>query len=156
MESGTHGIRCSEQCTLSGGQLTVKAGSDAIHAENDDPEKAPDVFITGGTVLLESENDGIDARNITVSGGTVTVTAGGGSENAAARQDDMFSMRTYDQSEDSSGKGLKAQEKLVITGGSLSVNAKNDALHSNDTITVEQGMLSVIAGDDGLHANNTL
>lgn len=67
-----------------------------------------------------------------------------------------------------SAKGIKAANEIIITGGAITVYAKDDGLHANGgdsldnctkglgNITVSGGTVTVTAADDGLHADNAL
>ncbi|WP_025678899.1 carbohydrate-binding domain-containing protein [Paenibacillus massiliensis] len=63
---------------------------------------------------------------------------------------------TTEDTESTSAKGLKAGTDLMIHGGSFTIDAKDDALHSNSSLTVNDGQLSLATGDDGLHADAAL
>lgn len=47
-----------------------------------------------------------------------------------------------------------SKDDLVITDGTLTVNAVNDGLKGRDAIEIENGALTINAGGDGLQANN--
>ena len=53
-------------------------------------------------------------------------------------------------------KGVKAQNALEITGGTLTLDTADDSLHSNGTAAVSGGAITAQTGDDGLHADDTL
>ena len=55
-----------------------------------------------------------------------------------------------------STKGLKAGTSLTISGGTVSVDSADDAVHSNGTLTIDGGTLLLTAGDDGLHADTEI
>ncbi|MBQ7132461.1 MAG: carbohydrate-binding domain-containing protein [Oscillospiraceae bacterium] len=55
-----------------------------------------------------------------------------------------------------STKGIKSTGDLKITGGSVSINCADDAIHSNANCTISSGSFTIYAGDDALHADNTL
>ena len=45
---------------------------------------------------------------------------------------------------------------LTVTGGSFTIDAEDDALHSNTDLTVTGGSFCVASGDDALHADAAL
>lgn len=53
-------------------------------------------------------------------------------------------------------KGIKAGAGLYITGGTIAVDASDDAVHSNGNITISGGTMALSAGDDGIHADKAL
>ncbi|MDR1134663.1 MAG: carbohydrate-binding domain-containing protein [Clostridiales Family XIII bacterium] len=60
------------------------------------------------------------------------------------------------EDESISRKALKAGKLICITGGEISIDAEDDAVHSNDNLIVTSGKLSIQTGDDGLHADSLL
>ena len=61
-------------------------------------------------------------------------------------------------SEDSSTsmKGLKAGGDILIEGGTFTIDAADDAVHSNSSATLRGGNFEIASGDDGVHAEDTL
>lgn len=53
-------------------------------------------------------------------------------------------------------KGFKAGKTLTVTGGTLTVDSADDALHANTDVTISGGTLTLATGDDGVHADNDL
>lgn len=49
-------------------------------------------------------------------------------------------------------KGLKADKALVISGGSITIDAQDDALHTDGDMTISGGECILSTGDDGAHA----
>lgn len=58
--------------------------------------------------------------------------------------------------ETTSQKGIKAGTKLNIVGGSITVDAVEDALHSNGDLTIQGGQEILSTGDDGIHADGNV
>ena len=142
---------------VGGGDLTLRAAGDGIKSTNDASAEVGFVEISGGTLTVESEKDGVQAESsLSVSDGVLKVVSGGGSQKGTAndRFDSMFGMNSVDSS--STGKALKAGTQLAISGGTLTLDAADDALHSNDTLIVSGGAVTASAGDDGVHADTAL
>lgn len=51
--------------------------------------------------------------------------------------------------------GIAANDDLVITGGSIAIEALQDAIHANDSMRLCNASLTVTAGDDGISVSNT-
>ena len=85
-------------------------------------------------------------------------------ETASNNQDDTQTIQsgTVNESEMSeeessaSTKGIKAGGDLLLNGGTYTVNAADDSIHSNSNITVNGGTYTINAGDDGIHADEAL
>lgn len=50
--------------------------------------------------------------------------------------------------------GIAANDDLIITGGTITVNAAADAVHAKDSLRIKEAAITVEAGDDGLVASN--
>ena len=50
--------------------------------------------------------------------------------------------------------GISANDDLVITGGTITISAVDDAIHVNDSIRIKDAAIAVTAGDDGLLTSN--
>lgn len=118
-----HSTTASLYCA--GGQYNLTSGSGSscqgLKAEED-------VFISGGTFVINNSNEGIAAHRITASGGTTLVKS----------SDDGWSAGGTDSQPSSLCK-------IDISGGSHYVYASGDGLDSNGTITISGGMTVVSA-----------
>ena len=145
------GLSCDDELNLTGGTLSITAGGDAVKAspdtgdtENPDTTSLGNVAISGGTLTLNAAEDGIQADgDLMISGGTFHVKTNGG--HTTALTDDAASC-----------KGFKAGKTLTVTGGTLTVDSADDALHANTDVTISGGTLTLATGDDGVHADNDL
>lgn len=143
------GLSCDDELRITGGTLNITAGGDAVKAspdtgENPDTTSLGNVTISGGTLTLNAAEDGVQADgDLTISGGTFHVKTNGG--HTTALTDDSASC-----------KGFKAGKTLTVTGGTLTVDSADDALHANTDVTISGGTLTLATGDDGVHADNNL
>ncbi|MBQ9277673.1 MAG: carbohydrate-binding domain-containing protein, partial [Lachnospiraceae bacterium] len=104
-------LASDNQVTINGGILNLTSiGGDGIKAEPDD-------------------DDTDSAGNITITGGSINITAA----------DD----------------GIQAAGDLDISGGYITVNSADDAIHANN-INAKGGTYTIDAGDDGIHAEYDL
>ena len=70
--------------------------------------------------------------------------------------DDAMDFWDSDSTDTPSRKGLKATEAIVISGGVITVDAEDDAIHSDGSVTVSGGTLTLSSGDDGVHGETVL
>lgn len=151
INAANDGLSCDDELTIAGGTLHITAGGDAVKAspdtgdtENPDTTSLGNVTISGGTLTLNATEDGIQADgDLTISGGTFHVKTNGG--HTTALTDDSASC-----------KGFKAGKTLIVTGGTLTVDSADDALHAGTDVTISGGTLTLATGDDGVHADNDL
>lgn len=151
INAANDGLSCDDELNITGGTLSITAGGDAVKAspdtgdtENPDTTSLGNVTISGGTLTLNATEDGIQADgDLTISGGTFHVKTNGG--HTTALTDDSASC-----------KGFKAGKTLTVTGGTLTVDSADDALHANADVSITGGTLTLATGDDGVHADNDL
>lgn len=152
-----HGIKGKNSVTVSGGTVTVTSGKDGITSDETENEEKGFVTIEGGEIIITSAGDGVSAETtLTVTGGVISIISGGGSANAQQKTDNMRGWWDFDNSasDDNSAscKGLKAGKALVISGGSITIDAQDDALHTDGDMTISGGECILSTGDDGAHA----
>ena len=156
-----HGIKGKKSVTVSGGTVTVTSGKDGITSDETENEEKGFVTIEGGEIIITSAGDGVSAETtLTVTGGVISIISGGGSANAQQKTDNMRGWWDFDNSasddDSASCKGLKAGKALVISGGSITIDAQDDALHTDGDMTISGGECILSTGDDGAHADLSL
>lgn len=177
VESASHGLDANDSVRIRAGELTVDAGKDGIHAEHSEDAALGFVYISGGTLDIEAEGDGISASaHLQLLGGTVDILAGGGHENGESHSSGGWGdfmgggggggMRppdrrtvveeTAEETASSSMKGLKAGTQLQVAGGSLTIDAADDGIHSNGAVEICGGQIQIATGDDGIHGETEL
>lgn len=183
--AASNGLKANDSIRVTGdSQLTVTAGKDGIHAENDEDTSLGFVYISDGTIAIEAEGDGISAGSyMQISAGTFQIQAGGGSENGTKESSDSWGEfrggsgpggngqapgRTGSRSESrdasqsteedssTSMKGIKAAGDLLISGGSFTIDSADDSIHSNSSVTIKDGVFEIASGDDAVHADENL
>ena len=152
-----HGIKGKNSVTVSGGTVTVTSGKDGITSDETENEEKGFVTIEGGEIIITSAGDGVSAETtLTVTGGVISIISGGGSANAQQKTDNMRGWWDFDNSasDDNSAscKGLKAGKAMMISGGSITIDAQDDALHTDGDMTISGGECILSTGDDGAHA----
>lgn len=158
-----HGIFSSDSIEIGNGNITVNAKNDGIHANDT-------LAISGGTVNVTAEGDGLQAEEIVdISDGKVNVTTTGevkastsndfggkggmkdpsqmtDEERQALRetmQNQFTQTEESDDSEDTSSKGIKADWMLDISGGEITVNSTDHAIHCASDINIKGGTLNL-------------
>ncbi|MGI6270696.1 MAG: carbohydrate-binding domain-containing protein [Candidatus Howiella sp.] len=164
VEAPDNGISSENAILIHSGTLDITTEEgDGIKAASD-TEEVGEITIDGGDISIDAGADGIQATcSLTVSDGTLDITTYNGYDDPEYNKDnDAFS----------SAKGLKAGGSylpdsateevdatncdLTISGGTITVNSADDALHSDNRLTITGGVLSLMSGDDGIHADYIL
>ncbi len=177
VNSASHGLDANDSVRIAEAALTIDAGKDAIHCENSEDASKGFIYISGGTIKAEAEGDGIAASAyMQIVNGTIDLLVGGGSENGSKAHSDNFggfmggghgggrpgqmgsndSQSTTTEENSTSMKGLKAANGMLISGGNITVNSADDAIHSDVSLTINGGTFALASGDDAVHAEETL
>lgn len=134
------GIRGKDSLTIYDGQITVNAQGDGLKSDNIEDATRGYVAVESGIINVTAGGDAIDAQTaVFVSGGEFTLVAGGGSSGWV--------------DETTSAKGIKAAVSIMINGGTFSIDAADDALHTNDSLVINGGSFNLMTADDGIHAD---
>ena len=145
IDSADDSIHSNASVIINGGTFEIASGDDAVHADDTltitdcnmnisksyEGLEAQKLYVKGGTIVLNSTDDGLNASGGTDSSGTT-----GG-------RDGMFGGEKQ-----SSGNGV-----MEISGGNLTIYASGDGLDSNGTLTISDGYIYVAnptAGDTSI------
>ncbi len=131
------GIRGKNYVVIKDGALAIDAQANGIKSDEEEDATKGYVSIAGGTLTITSRGDAIQAQtDAIITSGTLNITTSGGTE--------------------SSAKGIKGAVSVSIDGGSFTIDAADDALHSNGSITINGGTFALASADDGVHADDML
>ncbi len=132
LSSGSDGMDANGTITITDGEITIRAADDAVHSDST-------FAMSGGSVLITESYEGLEARNIEISGGEIELTA----------SDDGFNA-VSGSSGGGRGGGFAAQSgvDILISGGTILINAGGDGLDSNGDLTVTGGTIYVSGPTD--------
>ena len=142
INSGDEGVLARESVDISGGTMNITAAGDGIKAENS-TETSGDVDISGGEFTINVTGDGISGFNTVISGGTFAITCANGYTNTSYNGNNPNTP---------SAKCIQAELDETISGGTFTLSAPDDALHSDGNLTIEGGTFDVWTRDDAAHA----
>ena len=148
-------MACDNIITINGGTISIKSENDGIKAEpdSDDNNSKGTIEINGGNININSKYDAIQAGySLIINGGTFDIKTFEGADASGFNEDTM------------SAKGIKCStneheniENIIkITGGTFTLNTKDDAIHSDYNISITGGAFDINTGDDGVHAEKYL
>ena len=109
--------------------------------------------------------DEADKVFLTLAEGTANTLSGGGELSDEALEDGSYGVifAHDDLTINGSGSlqinagykhGIKANDDLVITGGTITIDAPADGIHVNDSFRLKEASVSITAGDDGILTEN--
>ncbi|QMT16835.1 carbohydrate-binding domain-containing protein [Planococcus maritimus] len=139
------------------GTLTIEAGDDGIKTTNDE-ENTGTIALEGGTYSIVAGGDGIQSSaDAYITSGAYSITSGGGSPETVKTNSPGPAQGTATEEADvESGKGLKTEGALFVTGGSFTVDSADDAVHSNGDVAISGGEWTLSTGEDGIHADQMM
>ena len=146
---GTFDINSKDDCihsnntiTVSGGTYTLSSGDDGVHADTD-------LQISGSNtnLTINKSYEGIEATNVVISGGNISVTATDDGLNAAGGNNTAAS---------SGGFGRPGQNNfsasngsIKISGGNIYINMSGDGIDANGTLDITGGNITVSGANRG-------
>ncbi len=143
--AANHALKGNDSITINGGAITLTAGGDGMQADNTTDTTKGYITINDGILDITAAYDAVQAETaLTVNGGTITAKTGGGSNSSPSSSDT------------NSYKGLKGTGSITVTGGMITLDCKDDTVHSNGDVLLAGGTLDCSSGDDGIHADGTL
>ena len=129
IDSSDDSIHTNDAITINGGKFDIASGDDGVHADTT-------LNISGGNINIKKCYEGLESSTITIKDGTVNIVASDDGINAS---DGSSSSEMPGQN----GFGTVGNNKLVINGGNVSVNASGDGLDANGSIEMTAGTVIV-------------
>ncbi|HNQ23689.1 MAG TPA: carbohydrate-binding domain-containing protein [Phycisphaerae bacterium] len=123
LDCADDGIHSNSAVTINGGTFTIATNSSTSASYGDGLHSDNTLRITNGTITITTCYEGIEARDITIDGGTIRLTSTDDGINAAG------------------GSGLN--NYVRINGGYIAVFAAGDGIDSNGYITMTGGTVIV-------------
>ena len=146
-EDGIHAGNDDQQdgyVYIEGGDINISVGDDALHAEGL-------LIITGGDIDVSKSCEGVEGDKILVTGGDIDVissddgfNAAGGSSGSGDNHDGFGGgpgMGGVDMDADNDAY-------ILITGGTININANGDGIDSNGCIGITGGSVYVLGPSD--------
>lgn len=147
-EDGIHAGNDDQQdgyVYIEGGDINISVGDDAIHAEGM-------LIISGGDIDISKSYEGIEGHKILVTGGDIDVISSDDGFNAAGGSS---SGSDDNRGGFGGGPGLGGVDMdadsdayILITGGTININADGDGLDSNGCIGITGGSVCVLGPSD--------
>ena len=115
--SGKNGIQSTGTLRITGAELSIQAENDGLKAKRG-------LYIDGGTICVSKSYESVEAAEVVICGGELTLYASDDGINAASDDEE-------------------SQGDVIIKGGEIYLNAGGDAIDSNRSIIIEGGILLV-------------
>ncbi len=136
-------IHSNGTITISGGDYTLSSGDDGIHADTD-------LEISGSStkIAVEKSYEGIEATNLYIKGGTVSVKADDDGLNAAGGNNSSTD-NTVDMMRPGRGSFSSSTGSMTISGGNIFIQMGGDGLDANGALTITGGTITVSGAING-------
>ncbi|MBO5353775.1 MAG: carbohydrate-binding domain-containing protein [Lachnospiraceae bacterium] len=147
IDSCDDALHSNDAVVLDGGTYTVSTGDDGIHAETE-------LFINGGVFNIENCYEGLEALDITINGGEISIMAQDDGVNAAGTAtEDGADQDDSQQGFFDGGFGGGPGGPGGPGGGRGDMGGFGRMEDTSASFTVNDGVLRVNAAGDGLDAN---
>lgn len=180
IEASNTGLACDNIININNGFINIDAGNEGIKLEPDegDTTSLAKLSINGGKLTIDAAQDGIQAMgNIEVRGWPI-ITIDSGEDAIQTRANFTMTNGTLDihtyegfnptsfDKDTMSAKGIKAavsdytveeaNNTINISGGTITIDSSDDAIHSDGYIYITKGTINIKSGDDGIHSDTLL
>ena len=128
--------------TVNGGTFQIASGDDAIHADET-------LEVNAGTINITESYEGLEALNMAISGGEITLVADDDGLNAAGGNDSSGTSGGRDGMFGGDPMSSNSDGTLVISGGKLQITASGDAIDANGTLEITDGYITTTGPTEG-------
>lgn len=142
IDSSDDALHSNNEIIIEDGVFTILSGDDGIHTDSS-------VVICGGTIDIEKSYEGIEAQNINISQGNITLISLDDGLNAAGGNDQSSTNERpgagrFDNQEDA---------YIEISGGILYINVSGDGIDSNGNILMSGGEVYIFGPENSGNAS---
>ena len=144
IDKGSFTIDSADDALHSNTEITVKDGEFLIHSGDDGFHADDKLVISAGNVDIKESYEGLEAYEVTINGGDISIYASDDGINAAGGNDqsgyegprggDMFG---------GPGGGMDNGGVITIEEGTLYINASGDGIDSNGELYINGGDITV-------------
>ena len=144
IDSADDSIHANNSIVFNAGSIESKSGDDAVHADTS-------LSITNATIKITESYEGLEAQNISITGGNIDLVASDDGLNAAGGTDSSGSGGRDNGMFGGGRPGAMGSSngKIEISGGTIHVNASGDGIDSNGSVTISGGYTVVVGPTQG-------
>ena len=143
-------FEANDSILINDGTFSITAGTDGFHSENDEDDTKGELVILGGTFNISAKDDALHGQSIvTIEGGTLEIEAGEGIESTQVTISDGTINITAADDGINAGQKSKAYDPVItISGGNLTIEmaaGDTDAIDSNGDLYISGGSINITA-----------
>ncbi len=141
-------IRANDCIAIADGTLTLTAGTDGLHAENEDDDTLGNLYIAGGTFTINAQDDAVHANTLLqIDDGSFEITGAEGLEATYVKLNGgEISLSASDDGVNAARKSSTYTPTVEINGGSLTVTmgpGDTDGVDANGNLIITGGTVDV-------------
>ena len=152
---GSYDITAASKCfeandsiRVAGGTFVLNAGTDGLHAENDEDDSVGYIYIADGDFTIEAGDDGIHATSVVqIDGGSFDISAGEGIEGTYIQiNGGDIGIASADDGINGAQKSSAYRATVEINGGSITVvmaSGDTDGIDCNGDLYINGGVIDV-------------
>ena len=143
-----HAVRAKDSLAIAGGSVKLYVAGDGLHAENSEDETLGNIYIVGGTFVIQARDDAIHANTLLeIDGGSFSITAAEGLEATYIRiNGGSIQISASDDGINAARKSSVYTPTVEINGGDITISmgaGDTDGVDSNGNIVINGGTISV-------------
>ena len=143
-------LEANDSILMADGTVAVSTSKDGLHAENDEDNTKGYIYIRGGNLTVEAGDDAVHATTIAqVDGGTLTLTGREGIEGTWIQiNDGTVSISASDDGINAGQKSQITTPTAEFNGGTITIvmgSGDTDAVDSNGNLIINGGTLDITA-----------
>ena len=143
-------LEANDSILMADGTVAISTSKDGLHSENDEDNTKGYIYIRGGNLTVEAGDDAVHATTIAqVDGGTLTLTGREGIEGTWIQiNDGTVSISASDDGINAGQKSQIATPTAEFNGGTVTIvmgSGDTDAVDSNGNLIINGGTLDITA-----------
>ncbi len=145
IDSADDAVHSDTSLTVNGGTFNIASGDDALHAEDA-------LAVAAGTINITTSYEALEALHITISGGDIKAVSSDDGLNAAGGTDSSGTTGGRDGMFGGGGFGgmsANSNGSIVISGGTIYLQASGDGIDANGTLEITGGHTTVTGPTQG-------
>lgn len=141
-------IEANDEITVKDGNISINTQKDGLHAENDQDNTQGSVTVSGGTLDIKAGSDGIQGTTTAIiDGGTLNITAAEGIEatNVTINNGDI-TIAASDDGINATQKSTSQSVAVTINGGNIKITmgqGDTDGIDSNGDLLINGGTIDI-------------
>ena len=143
-------FEANDSIRIADGIITILNAEDGLHAENDDDDTKSYIYIGGGNITIDAKDDAIHAQSLfQIDDGTVQISAGEAIESTYVQiNGGTLDLQASDDGINAGRKSSAYTPTIEITGGTLTIkmaSGDTDAIDSNGNLVISGGTIDITA-----------